>query len=69
MSKKELLLKEIEKVPEPFLDEVLDFIQFLKAKIMKEKLDTAIASESSLKKDWLLPEEDEAWQSLSSRSS
>jgi hypothetical protein len=64
MSKKELLLKEIEKVPEPFLDEVLDFIQFLKAKIMKEKLDTAIASESSLKKDWLLPEEDEAWQSL-----
>ena len=40
-SKKELLLKEIEKVPEPFLDELLDFIQFLKAKIMKENLDTA----------------------------
>jgi hypothetical protein len=29
-----------------------------------ERLDTAIASESSLKKDWLLPEEDKAWQSL-----
>jgi len=27
-------------------------------------LGTAIASESSLKKDWLKLEEDEAWQSL-----
>jgi hypothetical protein len=64
MGKKELLISEIEKVPEAFLDEVLDFIHFLKAKIIKERLDTAIASESSLKKDWLRPEEDEAWQSL-----
>ena len=50
MSKKELLLSEIEQVPEPLLDEVLDFVHFLKAKIIKERLDTAIASESSLKK-------------------
>ena len=64
MSKRELLLSEIEQVPESFLDEVLDFIHFLKTKIIKEKLDTAIASESSLKKDWMKPEEDEAWQNL-----
>jgi hypothetical protein len=64
MSKKELLLSEIEKVPEPFLDELLDFVQFLKTKIIKERIDIAIASESSLKKDWLKIEEDEAWQSL-----
>ncbi|MEK6684136.1 MAG: DUF2281 domain-containing protein [Nitrospirota bacterium] len=64
MSKKELLMNELEQVPEPFLDEVLDFVHFLKAKIIKNKLDTAIASESSLKKDWLKPEEDEAWKSL-----
>jgi len=64
MSKKELLLNEIEQVPESFLDEVLDFIHFLKTKIIKESLDTAIASESSLKKDWMKPEEDEAWQNL-----
>ena len=50
MSKKELLLSEIEQVPEPLLDEVLDFVHFLKTKIIKEGLDTAIASESSLKK-------------------
>jgi len=64
MSKKELLLSEIEQVPESVLDEVIDFVHFLKTKIIKEKIDIAIASESSLKKDWLKPEEDEAWQSL-----
>ncbi|MBI4654363.1 MAG: DUF2281 domain-containing protein [Nitrospirae bacterium] len=64
MNKKELLLNEIEQVPESFLDEVLDFVHFLKTKITKERLDTAIASESTLKKDWLRPEEDEAWQTL-----
>jgi len=64
MTKKELLIKEIDQVPEPLLDEVLDFVQFLKARIIKEKIDITIASESSLKKDWLKPEEDEAWQNL-----
>ncbi|GAB4411953.1 MAG: hypothetical protein OHK0032_07900 [Thermodesulfovibrionales bacterium] len=64
MSKKELLLSEIEQVPESFLDEVLDFVHFLKTKMIKERLDTAIASQSALKKDWLRPEEDKAWQNL-----
>jgi hypothetical protein len=64
MSKKELLIKEIDQVPEPFLDEVLDFVQFLKTKFIKEKLDSTVASESSLKKDWLRPEEDVAWKNL-----
>lgn len=64
MSKKEAVMKEIEQIPEPFLEEVLDFVHFLKAKIIKERPDTAVVSESSLKKDWLKPEEDEAWQSL-----
>jgi hypothetical protein len=64
MTKKEILLNEIEQVPEPLLDEVLDFVHFLKIKIIRDQMDTAIASESSLKKDWLKPEEDEAWQGL-----
>ena len=64
MRKKELVMTEIEHVPEPLLDGVLDFIHFLKTKTLKERLDTAIASESSLEKDWLKPEEDEAWQNL-----
>ena len=64
MSNKEAVIKEIEQIPEPFLEEVLDFLHFLKAKITKERLDAAVASQSSLKKDWLKPEEDEAWQNL-----
>jgi len=64
MSKKELLIDEIDQVPESFLDEVLDFVHFLKTKINRERLNIAIASESSLKKDWLKPEEDKAWQNL-----
>ena len=32
--------------------------------IIEDKLDTAILSESLLKKDWMRPEEDEAWRSL-----
>jgi hypothetical protein len=64
MSTKEELINEIEEVPEPLLSEVLDFVHFLKARTLREKLDTAVMSESSLGKDWLDPEEDEAWQSL-----
>ncbi len=64
MQMKELILKEIEKVPEDYLAEVLDFIRFLESKALEERVATAIASEASLKKDWLLPEEEEAWQNL-----
>jgi hypothetical protein len=64
MSKKELLLNEIEQTPESLLEQVLDYLRFLKTKRAQERLDTAIASESALKKDWLRPEEEQAWQSL-----
>ena len=64
MSTREVLMNEIKEVPEPFLTEVLDFVHFIKAKIAREKLDIAVMSESSLGKDWLKPEEDEAWQDL-----
>ena len=64
MSKKDAVIKEIEQIPEPFLEEVLDFVHFLRTKMTKERLDAAVASESSLKKDWLKPEEDEAWQNF-----
>jgi len=37
MTKKESVINEIEQIPEPFLEEVLDFVQFLKAKITKER--------------------------------
>ncbi|MBW4447146.1 MAG: DUF2281 domain-containing protein [Spirirestis rafaelensis WJT71-NPBG6] len=64
MSTKDLLLREIEQVPEFLLTEVLDFLQFLKAKHLEQNTQISILSESSLAKDWLKPEEDEAWQDL-----
>ena len=64
MEVKELILKEIERLPDEYLAEVLDFIRFLETKVLTEEMRTAIASETSLKKDWLKPEEDETWQDL-----
>lgn len=64
MNTKELIIQEIENIPEFLLDEVLDFLQFVKAKYQQEKLETSLLSESSLQKDWLKPEEDAAWQDL-----
>jgi hypothetical protein len=64
MNKRQLIAKEIEKVPEQLFEEVLDFVRFLKSKRALDKLETSLLSESSLKKDWLRPEEEKAWQHL-----
>ena len=64
MTTKEVILNEIQKIPEVMLEEVLDFIRFLESKATEHRADISIASESSLKKDWLKPEEDEAWENL-----
>ncbi|HAX78872.1 MAG TPA: DUF2281 domain-containing protein [Cyanobacteria bacterium UBA11372] len=64
MSVKELLLNSLEQTPEFMLPELLDFLQFLKMKHIQHNLEISILSESALGKDWLKPEEDEAWQDL-----
>lgn len=64
MNTKKMLVDEIEKIPEPLLSEVLDFVHFLKTKTVREKMDNTMVSQSCLEKDWLRPEEDEAWQNL-----
>ncbi len=46
-----MILKEIDVFPEPYLEEVLDFIHFLKEKSSKKKMETAILSESALAKE------------------
>ena len=63
MNTKKVLIKEIENLPEPVLAEVLDYVRFLESKSRVES-ETYIQSESSLKKEWLSPEEDEAWKDL-----
>lgn len=64
MDKKEALIRELEDLSEISLQEVLDFVRFLKAKTAQERMEMALLSEEVLRKDWLKPEEDEAWQSL-----
>lgn len=61
MINKENLLKELQSLPQNVVQEVYDFVIYLK---QKKGNTTLLASESSLKKDWLTPEEDEAWKDL-----
>ena len=64
MQIKEILHKEIDSLPDDYAGEILDFVQFLKSKHQGNKYEAALLSESSLKKDWLKPEEDTAWENL-----
>ena len=57
-----IILEKLKQLPSSYWKEVIDFIEFLKSKI--EKNETLFLSEKSLAKDWLLPEEDEAWKDL-----
>jgi len=68
MINREILLKKIESLPPYLLEEVddyIDFIQFKKVKNNNTRVDDiTLASQDSLGKDWLKPEEDEAWADL-----
>jgi hypothetical protein len=63
--KRKKIIQEINSIPENFLDEVYSFLESFKfRKINTRHLETTIASESSLAKDWLKHEEDKAWENL-----
>ena len=64
MLTKEILHKAIESLPEEFTEEIYDFVNSLKRKHTKESAESLLLSESSLRKDWLSAEEDEAWRNL-----
>ena len=65
MITRDLVTEEMKNIPERFLDELYDFVLFLKHK--KEREDDAtlthIASEQALR-DWNSTEEDNAWKHL-----
>lgn len=48
----------------PLPGELFDFIRFLESKVAQQKMETAVMSESAHEKNWLKPEEDEAWKDL-----
>ena len=63
MSKKEIIAQELESVPEEDLDALFGFIHSLKSG-NAEDIAPALLAESSLRKDWLSPEERAAWADL-----
>jgi len=63
MSKRELIARELDHLPEQDLERLLAFLRALKEAHAESAMPT-IAAESSLAKDWLTPEEDAAWANL-----
>ena len=63
MSTVELIRKEVEGLPEALQLEVYDFARFLREKSAVGS-NGILLSESALRKDWDMPEEDAAWANL-----
>jgi len=64
MSTRELIDKEIAKLPEQLQRKVYDFAVQLRKNGQDEGFNGAELSESVLGRDWNSPEEDAAWQNL-----
>ena len=64
MLSKQTLIEEIETLSPNFITEVYHYVSFLKQIELKKPSELILASEQSLAKDWLLPEEDDAWEDL-----
>jgi hypothetical protein len=63
MSKRELIARELDRLPEQDLDRLLAFVGSLKEAHADAAM-PALAAESALAKDWRSPEEDAAWADL-----
>ena len=63
MSIREVIARELERLPEQDLDKLLAFLRSLKEAHAETAVPT-LAAESVLAKDWLTPEKDEAWANL-----
>ncbi|MCL2059989.1 MAG: DUF2281 domain-containing protein [Oscillospiraceae bacterium] len=65
MASIDTIIKEIETLPPSIIEEVYDFIIYLKYKMTRCKINEITqVSEYVLSKEWLLPEEDSAWENL-----
>jgi hypothetical protein len=61
---RDMILREMEDLPGALLQEVADFVRFLKERAVRERMESALLSEPILGRDWLRPEEDAAWADL-----
>jgi hypothetical protein len=64
MSTKELIVREITDASEDFSVELLELIRALKLVRHQDSNEVSLVSQNILSKDWLSPEEDEAWKDL-----
>ena len=64
MTDRAVLLREIETLPAASLDEVVNFVTWIKYRKLSQIPETMLLSETSLSKEWDTPEEDEAWAGL-----
>ena len=64
MYNKQALVNEIELLPQNLVDEIFHYVMFLKQIKSNKASDLTLASEHAFAKEWLLPEEDEAWKDL-----
>ncbi len=63
MSTREVIARELERLPEQDLGKLLAFLRSLKEAHAENAVPT-LAAESTLAKDWLTPDEDAAWANL-----
>jgi hypothetical protein len=63
MTTRDAIVKELQEVPEPLLAAILDYVRLLRER-SHQGLETAVASEPVLARDWTKPEEDSAWADL-----
>ena len=64
MTNRAVLLREIETLPAICLDDVVDFVAWIKHRKISQIPESMLLSEAALSKDWDTPEEDDAWNSL-----
>ena len=64
MNEKEIIVRQLDRVPNSSLPKVLEFVKSVRDKSQVEQLETTLLSKAVLAEDWLTPEEDEAWQNL-----
>ncbi|MDR0456335.1 MAG: DUF2281 domain-containing protein [Treponema sp.] len=64
MTNRAVLLQEIETLPVHCIEEVVDFVAWVKHRKLSSIPETMLLSEAALSKDWDTPEEDEAWANL-----
>jgi len=63
-AKAQLLMREIESLPADYLEEIMDFIEYIKQKRLNIIPETMLMSEQALARDWNTAKEDAAWANL-----